>query len=55
MNEAMLLGKGNDIVSIPQSLLNKHLDQAPEHGRKRLAFMTPDHHRVRYFVVRQLP
>ncbi len=55
MNETMLLGKGNDIVSIPQSLLNKHLAQAPEHGRKRLTFMTPDHHRVRYFVVRELP
>ena len=55
MNETMLLGKGTDIISVPQSLLYKHLEQAPAHGRKRLAFMTPDHHRVRYFVVRELP
>jgi hypothetical protein len=33
----------------------EHLEQAPEHSRKRLAFMTEDHHRVRYFVVKELP
>jgi hypothetical protein len=32
-----------------------HLDDVPEHGKSRLAFMSRDHHRVRYFVVRELP
>jgi hypothetical protein len=55
MDEIVLLGRGTDIISIPESVHNKHLEKVPEHGRKRLAFMTPDHHRVRYFVVRELP
>lgn len=55
MNETILLGRGLEITKIPRSFLNKHLEQAPEHGRRRLAFMSEDHHRVRYFVVRELP
>ena len=55
MDGTVLLGKGADIISIPETQLYKHLEKAPEHGRQRLAFMTPVHHQVRYFVVRELP
>lgn len=55
MNESVLLGKGKEIVAIPQSAWEGHLDQAPEHSRQRLAFMSEAHHQIRYFVVRELP
>ena len=42
------------MVSLPISVLNSHLEQAPEHSRKRLAFMSADHHKVRYYLVREL-
>jgi hypothetical protein len=55
MAESVLLGRGKQIASIPRSAWEGHLAQAPEHSRKRLAFMTEAHHQVRYFVVRELP
>ena len=55
MNETVLLGRGKEMVPVPRAMWERHLDAAPEHGRARLAFMTADHHRVRYFVVRELP
>ena len=55
MAESVLLGRGKQITPIPRSTWEGHLAQAPEHSRKRLAFMTEAHHQVRYFVVRELP
>ncbi len=55
MTDSILLGRGKEIHSIPETVWRGHLEQAPEHSRKRLNFMTEDHHRVRYFVVRELP
>jgi hypothetical protein len=55
MTDSILLGRGKEIHSVPETMWRGHLEQAPEHSRKRLAFMTEDHHRVRYFVVRELP
>ncbi len=55
MNETVLLGRGKEIISLPRATWEQHLAGAPEHFQTRLAFMTPNHHRVRYFVVRELP
>jgi hypothetical protein len=55
MTETILMGRGNKIVQLPRQVLEKHLAGVPEHGQTRLSFMTADHHRVRYFVVRELP
>ena len=55
MNESVLLGRGKELVPVPRAMWEGHLADIPEHGRARLAFMTEDHHRVRYFVVRELP
>lgn len=55
MEETVLLGRGRNLVTIPRQLLNTHLDQVPEHSRRRLAFMTAKHHEVRYYVVREMP
>jgi len=55
MNDVILFGKGRDILELPRSHWEAHLSKVPEVMRKRLAFMTPQHHLVRYFVVRELP
>ena len=55
MEETVLLGRGRNLVTIPRQLLDKHLDQVPEHSKRRLAFMTAKHHEVRYYVVREMP
>jgi len=55
MTDFILLGRGKEIHSVPETMWREHLEQAPDHSRKRLAFMTEDHHRVRYFVVKELP
>jgi hypothetical protein len=55
MADSILLGRGKEIHCVPERMWRGHLEQAPEHSRKRLAFMTEDHHRVRYFIVRELP
>ena len=55
MTEAILLGRDQKLVQVPRTMWEQHLDQAPAHSRQRLAFMTEAHHRVRYYVVRELP
>ncbi len=55
MSEAVLLGRGRQIKSIPREIWETHLSQLPQHGHERLGFMTEDHHKVRYFVVKELP
>ena len=54
MRETVLLGQGDGMESLPRSVLEGHLSQAPEHSKERLGFMTTDHHAVRYYVVREL-
>ncbi len=55
MNETVLLGRGKELLPVPRAMWERHFADAPEHGLARLAFMSDDHHRVRYFVVRELP
>jgi len=55
MDEVVLLGQDDQILTIPQLRWEEHLTQAPEHTAGRLNFMSATHHRVRYFVVRELP
>ena len=54
MDKTILLGKGRDIQSVPETMWKQHLAQTPQSGQKRLAFMTEAHHQVRYFVVTEL-
>jgi hypothetical protein len=53
MDNALLLGIWRMMISVPPALWQSQL--AKETGQADLAFMTPDHHRVRDFVVRELP
>jgi hypothetical protein len=54
MEEKILLGRGQQILEIPQATWKEHLTQIPQHSQTRLSFMTGAHHRVRYFVVKGL-
>jgi hypothetical protein len=54
MEEKILLGRDRQIVEIPRSIWEQHLAQIPLHSQVRLNFMTDAHHRIRYFVVKEL-
>ena len=55
MNETILLGQRRQIIRISRQKWEEHLSQIPQHSGTRLSFMTEEHHRVRYFAVRELP
>jgi hypothetical protein len=55
MAETILVGRGTTIAAIPREHWEHELRSAPEHISRRLEFMSRDHHRVRNFVVRELP
>lgn len=54
MEGKILLGRDRQIVELPQSLWEQHLAQIPQHIQTRLNFMSDAHHRIRYFVVKEL-
>ena len=54
MNETMLRGHGEEIIEMPRTIWERHLGQAPEKCEARLAFMSDEHHRVRYHAVEQI-
>ena len=55
MGETVLLGRGRHISEISREMWEQHLAQVPAHSGARLSFMSEEHHRVRQFVVRELP
>jgi len=55
LDEFVLIGRGDEIVRTPVEEWTARLAGAPRDIGHRLDFMSEDHHRVRYFVVRELP
>jgi len=55
MQATILIGRGDKMIAIPAENWKKHLEQAQQHGSTKLSFMTGDHHRIRNFVVSELP
>ena len=55
MSATILKGKGSSLIAEPQAAWEEHLARAPQEYRKLLQFMSDDHHRVRYYVVVELP
>ncbi len=55
MGQTVLAGRGKEILPIPGDRWQQHLSEGPGHSQSRLAFMTEEHHRVRYYVVEELP
>ena len=55
MKDIILIGRHETITEIPAEKWRQHLAQAGQHSAAMLRFMTDNHHRVRNFVVRELP
>lgn len=55
MDESILIGRNSEFNRMPYETWKKNLRHVPLEENPRLSFMTPDHHKVRYFVVRELP
>ena len=55
LNSRILIGRGKQMHAIPATTWHKHLDAARSHAPGQLSFMTDGHHRVRNFVVEELP
>lgn len=55
MKDTILMGVGREIHPVPDRAFVKSMKNIPAQMAARLAFMTPDHHKVRDFVVRELP
>jgi hypothetical protein len=53
--EQILLGRGRHLIKFPRQAWEGHLAEAPQHHQTKLSFMSETHHRIRYFVVRELP
>ena len=55
MKDTILMGVGREIHSVPDRAFVKSMKNIPARMATRLAFMTPDHHKVCDFVARELP
>lgn len=55
MSAAIFVGQGHQITQIPRAQWEAHLSHIPQRGHERLRFMSEEHHRVRNFVVKDLP
>src|SRR5437762_667433 len=55
MKDVILVGRHDKIHEVPADTLRAHLAHAQQHPSERLGFMTPEHHLVRNFAVRELP
>ena len=55
MKESVLSVAENQFAEIPTELWKQRVKQTAKEIPKVLGFMTKDHHRVRYFVVKELP
>jgi hypothetical protein len=54
MEEKILVGRGQEILEIPQATWKQDLAHIPQHSQPRLSFMTDTHHQIRYFVVKEM-
>ena len=55
MNKSLLLGLWRILLRIPRPIWQQEVARSARAGEKSLAFMTADHHKVRDFVVREMP
>jgi hypothetical protein len=54
-SETVLHGRGSAIEEVPIQVWKQHLAELPPHSAARIEFMTEEHHKVRDYVVRELP
>jgi hypothetical protein len=55
MNNRLLLGISRFLFPVPPLVWQNEVAQSAKRNRARLAFMTPEHHRIRNLVVHELP
>lgn len=55
MKDTILVAHGSAVTWIPRSTWESELAKVPLRMKERLSFMTTGHHRVRHYVVKQLP
>ena len=55
MSGTLLIGEGRKVRRVPDDAFLKAIEGIPARMASRLAFMTPDHHTVRNFAVRDIP
>ena len=55
MNKSLLLGLGRFLLRIPRPIWQQEVARSARASEKSLVFMTADHHKVRDFVVREMP
>ena len=55
MSNNLMLGIGRWMIPIPPLLWHRHVSRGARHLKASLAFMSPQHHLVRDFAVRELP
>ncbi len=55
MNKSLLLGLWKFLLPLPRPVWQSEVERSAQHSRARLAALTPDHHKVRDWVVLNLP
>jgi hypothetical protein len=55
MNKSLLLGVSRFLLRIPRPIWQQEVARSTRAAQKSLVFMKDEHHRVRDFVVRELP
>ena len=55
MEDAILIGRGEQLSRLPLSDFKAGLSGVPEFFSAKLAFMSPEHHAIRNFTVAELP
>ena len=55
MEENVLIGRGREIIAVPRKQWEEGLAGRVPLAKARLGFMSEAHHRVRSFVVKELP
>ncbi len=55
MDDDVFLGLGRHLLPIPRLIWQNQVSQNAQHSATALGFMSADHHRVRNFVVVEIP
>ncbi len=55
MSNALLMRRNQRMIRVPSVLWKRSVRSEARRGAARLEFMGPDHHRIRNFVVAELP
>ena len=55
MTNSLLPGLGRYLIPVPRLIWQRQVTGSGRDARARVTFMTDEHHRVRDFVVRELP